>query len=430
VLRSHRFRLTLSAAAATGVLLAGVFVAIVLAARESSISQKREELQSALNALTGDAELLEVDEFRESHPEMSMAVFDASGRPLQTLGRLSLSPTFGFKGTPTVISVGRERGSTLVVVGADWGEIDRGLRRLAVFLGLLWLPLTCLCGAVTWAASRAVFRPLERLSIQAAAMGRSSLKDRLQTEDQAELGAFALQLNRMLDRIEASVEREDRFASDAAHELRTPLAILRIRLEATLMRRRSVAEYIAAQQDTLTELERLTRVVESLLQTTRTHNGSQSMARVTDVVQSTFARWQSRFSAADAKLVVETIDVIAEIGEDELSIVLDNLLDNALRFSAPGAVVKLWTAVADFDIEVGVSDEGPGINASIGDRVFDRFVRAEDDRNRASGGAGIGLAVCRRILEARGGSIALRPNASIGATIVCTIKRAPSRELD
>lgn len=423
MLRSHRFRLTLAAASATGVLLACVFVAIVLAARKSSISQKREELQSALNALTGDAELLEVDEFRESHPELSMAVFDASGRPLQKLGRSSLSPTFGFKGTATVLSIGRQRGSTLVVVGADWSEIDRDLRRLAVFLGVLWLPLTCLCGAVTWAASRAVFRPLERLSIQATSMGRSSLKDRLQTEDQAELGAFAFQLNRMLDRIEASVEREDRFASDAAHELRTPLAILRIRLESTLMRRRSAAEYVAAQRDTLTELERLTRVVESLLQTTRTHPQGGNTANVSDVAQGAAARWESRFAAADAKLVVETAEVVAEIGEDELSIVLDNLLDNALRFSVAGAVVRLWATVSDADIEVGVSDEGPGISASIGDRVFDRFVRADDDRNRASGGAGIGLSVCRRILEARGGSIALR--AGVGATLVCTIKRAP-----
>ena len=425
MLRTHRSRLTFVAASATGVLLAIVFVAVIVAARESAVAQKHAELQSALNALAGDPDHLEIEEFRESHPEMSMAVFDATGKPVTTLGRLPLSPAVGFQSTEAAISVSQPRGSTFVVVGADWREADRSLKRLALLLGLLWLPLTCLCGAVTWAAARAVFRPLERLSTQAEAIGRSSLKDRLQTEDHAEFGAFALQLNRMLDRIEASVEREERFASDAAHELRTPLAILRLRLESTLMRRRSIAEYVAAQQDTLTELERLTRVVESLFQTTRAHAQDGDLADVGDVAQRTAARWQDRFVAAGVTLEVEATQANAEIGEDELAIVLDNLLGNALRFSATGLTVRMWTAFVGDAVEVGVSDEGPGIDPAIGDRVFDRFVRADDSRNRASGGAGIGLSVCRRILETRGGSISLRAHGSSGATIVCLLKPEP-----
>ncbi|MHB8636861.1 MAG: HAMP domain-containing sensor histidine kinase [Fimbriimonadaceae bacterium] len=424
MLRTHRSRLTVAAASATGILLALVFAGVVFGARQAAIAQKRGELQSALNELAGDSDRLEINDFREAHPEMSMSVFEASGRVSRSLGKLALAPVVGFARNATVLSSGLRRGSTVVVVGADWTEVDRGLRRLALWLGLLWLPLTCLCGAVTWAAARAVFRPLERLSTQAEAIGRTNLTDRLETEDQAEFGAFAQQLNRMLDRIEASVEREERFASDAAHELRTPLAILRVRLESTLMRRRTASEYVDAQRDALAELERLSRVVESLLQTTRVHTSQQSLAMVGDVVKQTAARWQDRYISGSVQLVVESVNVKAEIGEDELAIVIDNLLDNALRFSTPGLSVKLQASVASDAVEVSVSDEGPGIDPEIGDRVFDRFVRADDGRNRESGGAGIGLSVCRRIVEARGGSISLRQDGQSGATIVCRLKSA------
>ena len=425
-MRTHRSRLALASASATGILLAIVFISVVVAARDSAVAQRRSELEGALNALAGDPDRLEVDEFRESHPEMSMAVFDDSGHVVATLGHVPLTARVGFHKTEASLTLGRRRGTTFVVVGADWRAAEHGLQRLSLYLGLLWLPLTCLCGGVTWLSARAVFRPLDRLSSQADAIGRSNLKDRLETEDHAEFGAFALQLNRMLDRIEASVEREEQFASDAAHELRTPLAIVRVRLESTLMRRRPSSEYVDAQREALSELERLSRVVESLLQSTRADAAGDGVANVRDATLRAAARWQDRFIAAGVQLQVEADDATAKIGEDALGIVLDNLLDNALRFSPTESTVSVWARSDGNRVELGVSDEGPGIDPTIGDHVFDRFVRADTDRNRASGGAGIGLSVCRRMLEARGGSITLREDLSRGATIVCVLKLLPA----
>ncbi|HLK14920.1 MAG TPA: HAMP domain-containing sensor histidine kinase [Fimbriimonadaceae bacterium] len=423
MLRTHRGRLTLAAATASGVLLAVVFVGIVLGARAAALSQRQAELQSALNALAGDPDRFEVDEFRESHPEMSMRAFDASGRTVAAIGGLPLRPKTGFIREDFVISIGQPRGNTLVVVGANWLETERGLTRLGLVLGLLWLPLTFLCGAVTWLTARAAFRPLDRLSAQAEAIGRSNLRERLQTEDHAEFGALAEQLNRMLDRIEASVKREERFASDAAHELRTPLAILRVRVESTLMRRRTQAEYLAAQKDVLAELERLSRIVESLLQTTRIREEDGSACDVQDVVRKTAARWQDRYVADGVELSVRVAPGAAKISEEELSIVLDNLLDNALRYSAAGMRVEISERVAMDWVEIMVTDGGPGIDPSIAARVFDRFVRADDDRNRASGGAGIGLSVCRGIVKARGGEIEVVPTGGVGSGMRFTLPR-------
>src|SRR6202000_1883832 len=109
----------------------------------------------------------------------------------------------------------------------------------------------------TWAAAGAVFRPLKRLTAQASAMAGFDLSARLKTEDRAEFGEFSSALNGMLDRIEEEVTRGDRFAADAAHELRTPLAILRTRIETALLNPRTNEEYVETLVKARSEILRL-----------------------------------------------------------------------------------------------------------------------------------------------------------------------------
>jgi signal transduction histidine kinase len=101
---------------------------------------------------------------------------------------------------------------------------------------------------------------------------------------------------------------------------------------------------------------------------------------------------------------------------------MNNLLDNALRFAPKGSTVKIKLQRNGDRVEWIVSDDGPGVPAALGDRIFERLVRSDDSRNRESGGAGIGLAVCRKILQSRGGTIELtRLPGSKGASFICSI---------
>lgn len=418
---THRFRLALSAAAVSVVVLGIVFCGVILAARQAALSTRRAELVGALRALTGDQQGLELAEFEESHPDMSMVEFDAHGGIVASVGHLALPAEPTFTHSKGLVSVGAHRGRTLVVVGADWHETEDGLKRLAVILGLLCFPLALIGGVVSWLVAGAVFRPMQRLTEQAAVIGRQNLAQRLETTDKAELGEFAATMNAMLDRIQASVDREERFASDAAHELRTPLAILRVRLESTLRRDRTREEYVASQRETLAELERLSRIVDSLLRTTRALAQEPTRSALADGLGRAAARWQDRAVERGVELRLTSTDAEVALATDEVAVVLDNLLDNALRYAPSGTAIEVAATCNSSEARISVRDHGPGVDPSVANRIFDRFVRGDDDRNRSSGGAGIGLALCRRILEARGGRLELATTAGSGAEFVCFI---------
>ena len=384
----------------------------------------KQGLATAMRSLNGDKSHLEVEEFEESHPELGFAVFEVTGKLKDQHGSFHLTSHVGFDHDEDTYSYGVRRNDEVVVVGGDWRSVKLGVKQLAGVLAILWLPLTVLVGLVTWLAARSVFEPLSRLTEQASAISGSQLGDRLDTTDQAEFGEFAESLNRMLARIEETVKREDQFASDAAHELRTPLAILQTRIETTLLKARTEQEYVESHRSLLVELDRLTRIVEALLRTARSAPHEVPSIDLEPIVHASISRWQDRFVNHKVFLDVQTAPINAKITGDELGVVLDNLLDNALRFSPNDSTVKVHLTSIQGRVSLTVQDEGPGIPVELGETVFNRFVRAGDDRNRRSGGSGIGLAVCQKILETRHGTIQIESTSPVGTTIRCTLPKA------
>ncbi len=418
---SHKTRVSLAASLATGLLLAILFATVYFFARQSALNQTESELIGAMNALTGDSKELEINEFDESHPEMSFAVFQPNGNLALQHGRIRFKPVVGFQFVNDILEYGIVRKSQTVVVGTNWREISHGFKRLRLVFALLWAPLTFIVGLITWLTARSVFKPLARLTEQASAISGSKLTDRLIISDRAEFGELAQDLNRMLDRIEETVQREDQFASDAAHELRPPLAILRTRIETTLLRSRTSEEYVASHEFLLIELERLTRIVEALLRSTRAPVPVADPIDLEPCVLQAIARWQDSFVKSGVFLQVGHESCLVAMTPEEIAIVVDNLLDNALRFSNDGDTVKVKLHQDGTTGILSVCDEGPGIPSELGAKIFERFVRSGDDRNRSSGGAGIGLSVCHKVLSSRGGSIAIRDHSPKGACLECRI---------
>jgi len=414
----HRTRLALISAAVSGVLLFGLFVALYVAAKNDLFAQKRAALASALGNFTKEEDaVFDVPEFEEAHPDIAVSVFQPGGKLIKATGHVRLIPREGFGQTEKVLQLGMRFRNQIVIVGLDLTDTDRGLDQLRGILMAIWLPLVLLVGGATWGASVLVFRPLERLSAQALTMSGSNLSDRLVTSDRAEFGAFANNLNQMLDRIEETVRRGERFSTDAAHELRTPLAILRTRLETALLQPREPSEYETTLRRSVEEIGRLTSVTEALLRSARGDAAPANEIDLEPALREAKSRWDERFARGNVRLELCSISTPAKILQDEVSVILDNLLDNALRYALPGSRVLITLGVAKHGTRVSVEDTGPGIPLELGDKVFDRFVRADDSRNRRSGGAGVGLSVCRQIVAGRGGRMFWEQSLSGGAII-------------
>jgi signal transduction histidine kinase len=311
-------------------------------------------------------------------------------------------------------------GNRIVVVAVGGSTEDRdetlaGLR----YAFLIGAPVALLLasGLGYLLAGRAL-APVEAMRRRAGEITLERSGERLplpRAED--EIHDLGQTLNTMLDRIEASLERERVFVSDASHELRTPLANLRAELELANREGRSPDEMRAALRSAAEETERLTQLAEDLLVIARSDQGRLPIKREPTDLGTLLDRVRDRFSRraeqAGRQISVDANDVAAEVDPLRLEQAVGNLVDNALRHG--DGEVRLHAAMNGDDATVSVSDHGSGFPSGFADQAFERFTRA--DQGRTAGGAGLGLAIVQAIATAHGGEAEIVANAN-GATTV------------
>jgi len=430
MLRSHRGRLTLVASGSAGLLFLLLFGLSVVGLRHAEMGVAKSELDPAIAQMvvdlrTGPAQL---DEVVSSDSMLSMAVYDLRGRLLAHDGRIT--PPFvdypglvEVAGSPVLVRIGRYRGN--VVVGSlDWTPHDLIIQRFITTCAMLWLPMVAAVALATWITARATFLPLERLARNAEDMSVEDLSSRLHVETFGEYREFELRLNRFLDRLEASVKREERFLSDAAHELRTPLTVLRGQIETVLSRQRSGAEYRSTLAILAQETARLTSLVELLLRSAAPTQEDSPALDIAEAAERAHARWVDRFSDKQVGLTLAVQPAQATLSDSEFDVIADNLLANSLRASEAGTACSISAAANNGVVLIQVRDQGPGIDSKDAERVFDRFARIDSGRSRQEGGFGIGLALCKRIVEARGGRIWIEPNVPSGCAFHVELRSA------
>jgi signal transduction histidine kinase len=238
----------------------------------------------------------------------------------------------------------------------------------------------------------------------AAITASRDLSGRLPQSGSDELSRLAGTLNGMLASLERAVDRQRRFVADAAHELRTPLGGLTATLEIArqhpdMARDTLLGELLAGHR-------RLGRTLNDLLVLAALDG--RAPEAMTPVDLAGVVTDCSRRRVPDGIcLHTGTLERAVVLGsESQLSRVIGNLLDNALRYAH--AAVELSLTVSGGRARISVADDGPGIPESDAERVWDRFVRLDDDRSRASGGSGLGLAIVRELALAHGGTAAVR----------------------
>ena len=274
-----------------------------------------------------------------------------------------------------------------------------------------------------WGFARLTLRPVRAIHATASRIGADTLSERIPVpEGKDELTALAGLLNEMFDRLEASFAQVKRFTADASHELKTPLALLRLNAEKLRARVADDREASETVDQMLEDLDGLRRIVDSLLFLAKAESGTfaPQMAEVdaAEFVQSFAEDATALAEDRGAGFVVERCDAGRVACEPTLMRqVLLNLVHNALRAVAAGGRVSLESAVSAEAWRLTVSDDGPGVPEAELSRIFERFVRFETAEGvtsqtvthvrhgLAQGGSGLGLAICRSIVGLHGGKI-------------------------
>jgi len=307
-------------------------------------------------------------------------------------------------------------GQRTVLVGTDLGRVFDSSRLLQRAL-LLGGPLIVIAmAALTWWVVGLTLRPVAALRREAAQLSGSGLeRSRLPVPDaQDEIHSLALTLNGMLDRLDSSTARQRRFIGDAAHELRSPIASLRLQLEVAQRLDQSPAMRELT-DDALLDVDRLTHLIDDLLVLARSDERGGSHARLPVRLAELAGTVLSGYR--DARVPVRQVagEQVTVLGDaDGLHRVLVNLIDNAVRYAASEVTVAVTvrppSGVGFADAVLTVADDGPGVPASKRERVFDRFYRLDTARSRAEGGTGLGLSIVREIVTAHGGTVSLHDN--------------------
>jgi len=322
--------------------------------------------------------------------------------------RLSEDPPRRWLGTVATAPDGSQR---LVVVGTIltgyFAAQDRALNWLVVAA----LIGTAAGGVATWFAVRSSLRPVERM--RAAATGLPPGRRLPLPSAHDELRSLAAALNGLLARRDDASARLRRFTGDAAHELRSPVASIRVQAEVAVANPDPVlSQEVLA--DVVLESERLSTLVNGLLALARSDAGEWPEATAVDVVaaaRAAVSRMPAGGPVVGTHLAPGACWVVAAPAEVDL--VLDNLLRNAARHARARVTVSVLSRATA--VWLVVDDDGRGVAEEHREKVFDRFYRVQDDRSRDSGGAGLGLALVAEVVGRRGGLVRVSESPDGGA---------------
>jgi two-component system, OmpR family, heavy metal sensor histidine kinase CusS len=309
-----------------------------------------------------------------------------------------------------------------IVIRKETGELIFDLTSAYAVALAVAVPVAALG---VWLVTRKALQPLQEVAVAAEKIDAKVRNQRLpESRAQDEVGRLVLVLNNAFDRLERSFEQATRFSSDASHELKTPLTIMRGEIEFALRNEVCNPRIESILVGLLTETQRLSDITEKLLLLSRADVGALRLTK--EVLE---------FSAIchelveDAKILVGPKRITAEFeispdvqvvaDESYLRRVLLNLLDNAVKYNVEGGSLSISLTKSDGLAVFRIANTGPGITKEHENRVFERFYRADPSRSSETTGSGLGLSICREIVMAHGGQLWLeQPRPAWTAFIV------------
>ena len=321
----------------------------------------------------------------------------------------------------------------VMVVARSTAPLNANLDRL--------LTLVCALPVATWLVAavvghwfcRRALQPVLDMAEQARSMAGVSFQSRLPTPQTAdELADLAQAFNTLLDSQHRAFEQQRRFTDNAAHELRTPLTILLGQIDVALRRTRSPEEYEATLQLLRDQTSQMKTIVESLLFLARTEENANlpdsETFSLAEWLPDYIRRWKEHPRRTDIRLDT------GDIGDSQIRAsrarLLDNLVENALKYSSPGSRVDILPTVGNGEICLRVQDQGRGIAMEDQAGIFNPFFRSKAARDAGIAGTGLGLAIAARIAIASGGRLECHSTLGQGSCFTIRLPVAASALTD
>lgn len=278
-----------------------------------------------------------------------------------------------------------------------------------------------LAAVLSWLLARHLARPVNRLAAAAARIGEGDLSTRVTIGGGGEIGQLARGFNAMAQSLEANERSRQRWMSDIAHELRTPLSVMRAEIEALLdgVRQPDRSSLLSLQA----EIGQLGHLVEDLRLLALADDGALSLRRemldLGELVSTAVGRYQKRYAERGIDLQWRQPEqpLLVEGDAQRLGQVLNNLLENSLRYTAAAGRCRLELSNIGDWLALTIKDSAPGVAEADLERIFERLYRAEASRNRQSGGSGLGLAIVRSIIASHQGEVSASGNDWGGLSI-------------
>ena len=319
----------------------------------------------------------------------------------------------------------------VVVVGTSLDALAHQMHMLAFWLGLAGVGVVVV-GLVGgwWVAGRAL-RPITDISATAEQISGGDLSQRIDiAETEGELGKLAAVLNETFDRLEESFERQLRFTADASHELRTPISVILTQIQLALSRERSPEEYKKTLATCERAAERLRTLVNQLLELARIDTGDQTLmlesCDLSRVLRESIEFIEPLAEKKHVKLV-QNLEAVKLKGDVmKLGQVFINLLNNAIVHNEEGIEITVSLEKRQSVAIIRIADNGVGIPKDALPQLFDRFYRVDKARSRGKGSSGLGLAICKSIVEGHHGTIRAESEPGKGAQFIIELPTTTS----
>jgi signal transduction histidine kinase len=311
----------------------------------------------------------------------------------------------------------------VVVVATSLEPTDAAVDRVrdALLLGGALAVVGTTLGA--WVLAAAALRPVERMRRDAADISEHDRAARLNVPStRDEIAALGTTMNQLLARLQGALNSQREFIADAGHELRTPLALLGTELELATARERSREELVDSIRHAAVATDRLQHLADELLFLARDEDRDVPTGDPVPMV-GVVAESVAAFEARATERVVTfapTVegDPLLPVAPAAFRRVVDNLLDNALRYAPAGSTIEVRGRREGADVVLEVLDRGPGFPVDFLPDAFERFSRADDARARTNGGTGLGLAIVRAVAVSHGGTVVAANRPAGGAVVV------------
>ncbi len=315
-------------------------------------------------------------------------------------------------------------GTYFIRLGHSLKALSNARRRAVIVLGIA-IPLALLLGSYggLLLANQAL-RPVDRITRAADRIAAGDLTERVpEPAKMDEIGRLAATFNHMISRLQAAFERQKQFTSDASHEMRTPLAVMRGDIEITLRRERTVDEYQRVLTSNLEEIVRLSRLVEDLLTLARADAGRVEL-RYEPIELNELCQQMVEYISPLAHQREQTLGydapnapVMINADVQRIKQLLLNLLDNAIKYTEPAGDITLGLKTEDKDAVITVADTGRGIPPEDLPHIFDRFFRRSAKiSDRSAAGFGLGLSIVKWIVDSHGGKTEAQSEVGKGTT--------------